>query len=221
MEVLRQGNQEGMLKNNDIFAIFKDSSSNIWIGTSNGTYIFDRKTDKFIPQEYMGQHFVSDIIEDSYGNIWFSTYDQGAFCYNLRTQECVHYNYDSDVAGSICHYKLMCMFVDSQKRIWFASESRGICRFDYSTQKFITYELKDELGSSNIAVYKILEDDNKNLWLSSNLSIIKFNPQNTNIQFFTQDNGLFGKQFNYKSGYKDKSKDVLWKRKRFSVIPSI
>lgn len=92
-----------------------------------------------------------------------------------------------------------------RKRIWFASESRGICRFDYSTQKFITYELKDELGSSNIAVYKILEDDNKNLWLSSNLGIIKFNPQNTNIQFFTQDNGLFGKQFNYKSGYKDKS----------------
>ncbi|OQB31259.1 MAG: Sensor histidine kinase TodS [Bacteroidetes bacterium ADurb.Bin174] len=200
-----KGNQEGMLKNNDIFAIFKDSSSNIWIGTSNGTYIFDRKTDKFIPQEYMGQHFVSDIIEDSYGNIWFSTYDQGAFCYNLRTQECVHYNYDSDVSGSICHYKLTCMFIDSQKRIWFASESRGICRFDYSTQNFITYELKDGLGLSNITVYKILEDDNKNLWLSSNLGIVKFNPQNTNIQFFTQDNGVFGKQFNYKSGHKDKS----------------
>ena len=137
----------------------------------------------------MGQH-LSLISLRILINIWFSTYDQGAFCYNLRTQECVHYNYDSDVAGSICHYKLMCMFVDSQKRIWFASESRGICRFDYSTQKFITYELKDELGSSNIAVYKILEDDNKNLWLSSNLGIIKFNPQNTNIQFFTQDNGL-------------------------------
>lgn len=198
-----RGDQEGMLNNNDIFALFKDSAGRIWIGTSTGAFLFDRRTEKFILQEQIGLHFISDIIEDSSGQIWFSTSDVGVYCFNPRTKECKLYPHDPADPRSICYHKIICMFVDSKKRIWFASESRGICRFDDKTQQFVRYGMKD--GFTNDVIYKILEDNEGNLWLSSNSGLMQFNPETGMVRTFTQSNGLPGNQFNCKSGYKDKT----------------
>lgn len=198
-----KGDEEGMLNNNDIFALFRDSSGRIWVGTSTGSFLFSRNTEKFIFQEQIGWHFISDILEDSSGQIWFATSDAGAFRYNPRTKVCTHFAHDSKNPDSICHYNIVCLFIDSKKRMWFASESRGICMFDEKTQTFISYGLRD--GLTNDVICKILEDNEGNLWLSSNKGLIQFNPETKKSRTFTQSNGLPGNQFNYKSGYKDKT----------------
>lgn len=198
-----KGTQPGMLDNNDIFSLFKDKWNNIWVGTSTGAFLFDRKSEKFIKQDYMQQHFVSDITEDALGQIWFATYINGVYCFNPRTKELKNYNYNPDDPTSICHYKITSMFLDSKNQLWFASESKGICMFDKAKEKFIRYSMKD--GFSNNVIYKILEDNEKNLWLSSNLGLMIFNPETKQVRIFTKNNGLPGNQFNYKSGYKDKT----------------
>lgn len=184
----QKGDQIGTLNNNDIFALFKDSSHRIWVGTSTGAFLYDRKNEKFIFQDQIGLHFISDIIEDSLGQIWFSTSDVGAFRFNPRTKECKLYSYDPSNPHSICYYKITNMFIDSKKRIWFASESRGICTFDEKTKQFVRYGTKD--GFINDVIYKILEDNNGNLWLSSNSGLMRFNPETKAIRSFTQSNGL-------------------------------
>jgi ligand-binding sensor domain-containing protein len=198
-----KGPQPGMLDNNDIFSLYKDKSNNIWVGTSTGAFLFDRKSEQFIKQDYMQQHYVSDITEDELGQIWFATYINGVYCFNPRTKELKNYNYNPDDPTSICHYKITSIFLDSKNRLWFASESKGICMFDKATEKFIRYSMKD--GFSNNVIYKILEDNEMNLWLSSNLGLMRFNPETKQVRIFTKNNGLPGNQFNYKSGYKDKS----------------
>ncbi|MDR1682073.1 MAG: hybrid sensor histidine kinase/response regulator, partial [Candidatus Symbiothrix sp.] len=197
-----QSNREGALNNNDIFAIFKDSSGRIWVGTSSSAYLYDRENDCFILQKEI-QNFVSDIIEDSRGQIWFSTTDIGAVCYNPHTKEWKFYNYRPDDPYSICYHKLTSMYLDSKQQLWFASESKGICRFDAKNQQFTSFGEKD--GFPNGVIYKILEDNNGNLWLSSNQGLIQFHPETEKIRIFTQSNGLPSNQFNYKSGYKDKN----------------
>ena len=197
-----KGNRTGMLDNNDIFALFKDKSNNIWIGTSTGAFLFDREKEHFIKQDYLQQHYVSDIIEDSFGQIWFATYINGVYCFNPRTKEYTNYNYNPSDESSICHYKITSISLDSKDRLWFASESKGICMFDHEKEKFVRYSTKD--GFSNDVIYKIL-DDGDNLWLSSNHGLMRFNPETKKLRVFTQNNGLPGNQFNYKSGYKDMS----------------
>ncbi len=197
----------GSIDNNDIFALFKDRKDNIWVGTSSSAFLFNRKTETFIRLKELNHHFVSDIIEDAQGNIWFATYDSGTYCYNPTTGEYTNYAYDASDPESICHYKITCMLVDSKDRLWFASESRGICMFDEQTRRFVRYGMKD--GFANDAIYKILEDNDGNLWLSSNAGLTQFNPETKNIRLFTQNNGLPSNQFNYKSGYKDK-KGVMY-----------
>ncbi len=202
-----RGQGPGSIDNNDVFALYKDRKGNIWVGTSSSAFLFSRGTDSFIRLKELTHHFVSDIVEDAWGNIWFATYDNGAYCYNPATGEYTNYAYNADDPTTICHYKITCMFVDSKKRLWFASDSRGICMFDHNTHKFIHYGMKD--GFSNDVIYKILGDNDGNLWLSSNSGLIRFNPETKNIRLFTQNNGLPSNQFNYKSGYKDE-KGVIY-----------
>jgi signal transduction histidine kinase/ligand-binding sensor domain-containing protein/DNA-binding response OmpR family regulator len=194
---------EVKLDNNDIFAIFKDSAGRIWIGTSTSAFLYDLQKDNFIEMDFAAQHFISDILEDGAGKIWFSSYDNGVYCYDPLTGECKNYPYDPQNPASISYHKIISMSLDSKKRMWFASESKGICVFDEKTQQFTRYGEND--GFANGVIYKILEDDSGNLWLSSNVGLMRFNPENKNIRIFTQNNGLPCNQFNYKSGYKDKS----------------
>ena len=198
----KKGEKDGMLNNNDIFALYKDTSGCIWVGTSTGLFQYDRVNDSFVLLSDVNNKFVSDIIEDGAGQIWIATYNSGVYCYNPRTKECRNYNHDMNDPQSICYHKITCMYLDMNNRLWFGSESNGICMFDERTGSFVRYGLQD--GFSNNMIYKILEDDSGNLWLSSNSGLMRFDPETKQIRIFTQNNGLPSNQFNYKSGYKDK-----------------
>ena len=51
-------------------------------------------------------------------------------------------------------------------------------------------------------VYQILEDNNKNLWLSTNAGLKRYNLHTKEIKNFTIQDGLKTNQFNYKSSFK-------------------
>lgn len=197
-----KSNRPDMLDNNDVFALYKDRTGKIWIGTSSAAFIYNKEKDQFIKQTQIGQHFISDIIEDKDGRIWFATYDVGVFRYNPRTKECKHYDYSATDDHSICFYKIISIFVDSKNRIWFTGESGGISLYNEQTDNFIRYGFKH--GFASDVIYKILEDKQGNLWLSSNSGLMKFNPENNSISVFNTGNGILSNQFNYKSGFKDK-----------------
>ena len=59
-------------------------------------------------------------------------------------------------------------------------------------------------GLPNNDIYGILEDNHKNLWLSSNKGITKFSLETGESENFTVDHGLVGNQFNFKSYHKTK-----------------
>ncbi len=198
-----KSNRPDMIDNNDVFALYKDKTGKIWVGTSSDAFLFNKETESFIKQTQIGQHFISDIIEDKNGNIWFSTYDTGAFRYNPRTKECKHYDYSPNDNNSICFYKIISIFEDSKKRIWFTGESGGISVYNESSDNFTRFGFKQ--GFSSDVIYKILEDKQGNLWLSSNSGLMKFNPEKKQIRVFNTGDGIISDQFNYKSGFKDKN----------------
>jgi len=191
-----------LLENDDIFALHRDKDGNIWVGTSSGAYLFDRDKEQFIKQKQFLSYFISDIMEDSNGWIWFATYNTGVFRYNPRTKEYRNYTYDTDDPRSICHYKIISIFEDSKGRVWFTGESGGVSYYREGSDDFQCYGIQDGLKSD--VIYKMLEDDKGNLWMSSNSGLMQFNPESKEIRSFNTGNGLLCDQFNYKSGYKDK-----------------
>ncbi len=51
----------------------------------------------------------------------------------------------------------------------------------------------------------MLEDNNGLLWLTTNKGLVSFHAETGTKHLYTTANGLLSNQFNYQSGYKDKT----------------
>lgn len=78
-------NQQDGLSDNDVFKVAQDSKNRIWFFTSNGTLsyylngkIFNPKNDRNL-KRLITTSFFDGFIEDSQGNLWFSTRGDGVY----------------------------------------------------------------------------------------------------------------------------------------------
>lgn len=124
--------------------------------------------------------FVTDIMEDSRGNLWISTWSSGVCLYNSRS----FVNYDEK--SKTVHNYIWSIFEDSKGNIWFGSDGQGVTKYD--GDYFTDYTEKDGLSGS--VIYKIVEDERQNLWFATENGLTKYDGEN----FFTYrtENGLSG-----------------------------
>lgn len=190
-------NHPESLVNNFVFALYSDPDDVLWVGTMDGIDCFDKKQNRIIhfKPEVFGTRHIYDIFQDRQDNYWFCTYTTGLYCYNKQTDKIIRYQKDSTENLNSNSFISHC--IDSRGKIWFGTRDGGLALFDPATAKFKTYDMKDGLPNNDI--YGILEDDQHNLWLSSNKGISKFNYLTGAIRNFTVDHGLVGNQFNFKS----------------------
>lgn len=194
-------NQPGALTTNEIFAIHTDQTGKTWIGTPSEIFTFCPQTESFSLFKPIQGISVSDIEEDTEGNIWFASYNKGIFRYNPYTGSVTNFRYDSKNSQSLCYDRITGIFQDSKNRIWFSSEDGGFCLFNKEKENFSRITTQQGLPSN--VIYKILEDDNHYLWLSTNNGLAKFNPETMKVEnLYNLGSGLQTKQFNYNSGVK-------------------
>jgi signal transduction histidine kinase/ligand-binding sensor domain-containing protein/AraC-like DNA-binding protein len=70
-------NQNTLIPKTVAYTVFEDKSGKIWIGTSEGLYLFD-KTDEslksYSPKDGLPNNMICGILEDENNDIWVSTY---------------------------------------------------------------------------------------------------------------------------------------------------
>lgn len=194
----------GTLSDNNIRKIYRTRNGDIYIGTAWGINKYNRETADFSSVSQIGNNAnVSDILEDKRGFIWFTTSNAGVFRYNPENNGWRHFNYSSNNPGSLPTGKLTTIFEDSNGDLWFGTEGRGICRFNRSNgNSFTLFDTDGELLPSQV-IYRIEEDEQHNLWLSSNSGLICVNPlTNEVVGHYTREDGLQSNQFNYSASLK-------------------
>ena len=191
------------LNANNIFSIYKSSTGELWIGTTSGLMRYNRKTDDFTRIPEMNKIFVYNILEDCHGKLWLATYSDGVFCYDLPQDKWKQYTRNPDNPNSLPYNKVISIFEDSRKQLWFMTQGAGFCRFRPETDDFIRYDMSQ--GFPGNTVYKMLEDNNGLLWLTTNKGLVSFHAETGTKHLYTTANGLLSNQFNYQSGYKDKT----------------
>jgi signal transduction histidine kinase/ligand-binding sensor domain-containing protein/DNA-binding response OmpR family regulator len=182
-----------------VFAIYKDSHGDIWLGTSNGLCRYNRLEDNFVRVSDVPV-FVFDIQEDAYGSLWVASYFNGAYRYEYASKKWRNYTHNPYDEKSITFDKLTDVYFDGKGRLWFATEGRGICKYNYKTDDFTTID--ENSGLPNSLIYSILDDKYDNLWLSGNRGITRLDLTTMKRQTYTREDGLQGNEFNYRSGYK-------------------
>ncbi|WP_303206990.1 hybrid sensor histidine kinase/response regulator [Bacteroides oleiciplenus] len=199
----KKDNDYTTIQNNHILAIYTDRNGITWIGSSSDIYTYVPEIDGVKKFEKIKQSFTSDILEDHNGNIWFSTYNRGVIRYNPYTDTIKEFTYDEKDPHSICYDRITGIFQDSKLRLWFSSEDGGFCLYHPKDETFTRITMKEGLPSN--VVYKILEDNDQQLWLSTLDGIVHFDPETMSVKKqYDLSNGLENEQFNYNSGIKGK-----------------
>ena len=196
------------ISDNSIFAIYKDHSQRIWIGTLYGLCYYNPASGDFTRVSSLGNIFVNDILQTKDGLIWVGTLGGGLYRFNPDSNEWKIFKNDSEDLTSLSHNKVISLFEDSKSTLWVTTEGGGVCKYNKDKANFTSYTTSN--GLPNNVVYSIVEDNNSNLWMTTNLGIACMSMIDYTIKQYTKSDGLLSNQFNYKSGIKDASGNIYF-----------
>ncbi len=185
------------LSDNRVWAIKRDGDGGIWVGTSAGLDRLDPETGVFRHYPQLSQDKQVNWIEiDSENNLWMGTIDD-VVIYDLDTENITRFDEHS-----------RWFLEDSEKRYWIATIDRGIALYS-KTQGARRY-LTEREGLANNQALSILEDNKKNLWISTSRGLSKYNPSTDQFRNFTSNDGLRNDQFTYGAAYKARSGELIF-----------
>lgn len=180
--------------NMEVLSIFEDRRGLFWIGTTQGTKVFnnteaglEERQDYLMDSEAMN-YTAYRFFEDDKQRFWMTT-SEGVYL----LQQGRFKKITDEVAN--------CFWQDSRSDIWLGMRKTGLAKFNEEAQKLERFNQQELIGNRNIL--GILEDGSGSLWLSTDNGLLKFNPGLAQVQVYTVSDGLAGKAFNYNSFLKD------------------
>ena len=213
---LVQGITAGDLNSNEIYCLAQLRNGNIMVGTNGGGINILNKdyrvisrytpqptdqTDVLLP--FNG--FIRDMKEDKDGNIWIATHGGGLGLLDVSTNRFTNFNTNN---SKLPNDKVQCLLEDGQGFIWAGTFGGGIARINKSSKQFDLFSEKDGLQNSN--VYKILEDESKLIWVSTNKGISSIDVNSNRINNFNYHNGLQHNNFVRGSGLRLSDGELLF-----------
>ncbi|WGQ10118.1 two-component regulator propeller domain-containing protein [Pedobacter gandavensis] len=206
------------LSDDRVWDILEDRSGNLWVATlSGGLNLLDRSTGKFShfragAKNGIHSDFLSCLIEDKKGNLWIGSSDgidqlkpDGSF---------VHHKHEDNNVNSLINNIVYDLMEDSYGFIWAATRD-GLSRLDPARKAFRNFDTKDGLGEK--ATLKIVEDNQRNLWVSTanglfNVVVKPLAKRDFSYTFHKYDehDGLQGSAFNANAGYKTSTGDLAF-----------
>lgn len=182
----------------EIASIFEDSFGRFWVGASDGLNELNPNTGKFARKKINGlSDAVFCIFEDSRRRLFVAT-SSGLYILDSK----------SDHFKSLLDGTIRCITEDKKGTIWLGTLYGGIYKLDASNRKIGELSMKDGLPSNNIV--GILEDDNRNFWISTDNGLCKFNADKKSFKTYNIKDGLPGNEFNYKSLLKDSNGEFFF-----------
>lgn len=208
---------DNSLPSNYVTALEEDDAGRLWIGTYNsGTKmnsvcyydlrqkIMKRIKGKTGDPSYLNSSNISQI-ENAGGNLWIGSWDDGLYRLRLSLNEpsqntFINYSENANGSHKISHDVVSCVRPAKDGRVWFGTVSGGINVLDTKTDSVQWYTTKEGLASNFI--YRIEEDDQGILWISTDNGISRFDPATNSFINYDKSAGLPATNFAFLSSAK-------------------
>ncbi|RXK61576.1 hybrid sensor histidine kinase/response regulator [Lacibacter luteus] len=215
-EQLLQGEKITDINSNYIYSIKEDRKGNRWVGTNgNGILILDNNnkvTARLTPNPTLANEiklpingYIRDLVEAKNGDIWIATHGGGIAIYNPASGKFTIYTTQN---SKLPNDKVLTLLEDRYGNIWAGTFGGGLALFDRKTNQFITYSEKEGLTNNN--VYKIIEDNDGLLWISTNKGLSSFDTQSKKINNYNYHNGIQHNTFILGSGLRLRNGDLFF-----------
>ena len=199
----------GSITGDKVYNLLYDSNKNLWVISSINNDMATLSLDvlphnkneftRFNKQVYFG------LVEDKFGNICIGGI-RGFWIYTPKD------SMFSFVANEDMIRTVNTLSIDSENKLWIGS-SNGLVRYDFEDESFIHFS--ESTGYPIAEVFGILEDDRKNLWVSTIAGLLKLNnvvsdTSNIQVRIYDQYDGMQSKQFNFNAYYKCRSGEMIF-----------
>ncbi|MDN3620440.1 two-component regulator propeller domain-containing protein [Polaribacter undariae] len=206
-------------KANTVRSFSEDSKGTIWIATFfEGLHSYTPTTNtftKFNSKEFVAHQSLCNklmvVFVDAEDAIWVGTAD-GLFritrlendtfnVVSLKTRMQKEYGHLSDVSHILSIYE------SSKNEIWIGTRGAGLCRYNKKEDTYTWYNKSKGFEEENIAA--IIEDNDKNIWVSGNSGLTKIDIEEEKFTNYTSNDGLLSNDFNFGAVLKDE-KGILY-----------
>jgi ligand-binding sensor domain-containing protein/serine phosphatase RsbU (regulator of sigma subunit) len=131
------------LADDKVYSVYRDSKSNLWIGTFSGLNKLDEKTGKFThfknnpgDPNSISDNWVWPVHEDSRGNLWIGTVRGGLNKFDPLTETFTNYKTDTDNPKSINDNFIFSIYEDRSGIIWVGTNTGGVNYFNSASNVF-------------------------------------------------------------------------------------
>lgn len=179
-----------LLTTNSITCLVDDNNNNLWIGTSEGLNVMDKRTGEIkkykVPS--ISNNVVSALCVTRDNTLWVGT--DGGLCRYVPEKDSFVVCGDEFGDGRLRYATIKSLLEDSDGDLWIGTWAQGLFRYSPSTDKVVVYPKINEQYSSHV----IYEDSNKDIWVGSwGYGLFKLrNPkdmENVSYQSFLHENG--------------------------------
>lgn len=176
-----------LVEDNKCFVLYAADSGYLYVGTTLGLMKYNKDTDSFVSIPEFEGKFITGIDEDSRGYMWVSTYADGVYYFDPSGAEPLAcYQYPDGLPTN----KLSGIFVDGRDRVWAVGFSFGFFRYDRSKDAFMHFSRKNIQDLPTDVFFSAMDDRDGNLWLSSDVGMVRFNPENNEVASYTESSGI-------------------------------
>jgi len=221
MKVFRQTENTESLSDNNIFSITTDRKDRLWVATfgggvnvrikQNGRDIF-RKF--FYDDEYY--RYTRHLCLDSRGKMWVGTsngvlrFYPDSLLINKKAFE--YFKFDNMDESSLTNPEVRYIFEDSKNNIWMATSGGGLNLFTgISKEGKATFKsYRNQLGIASDNIMAMLEDNEGNLWVSTETGIHKFNQQSGIFQYYKFSNDFSANIYSETTAIKSRDGRLIW-----------
>ena len=140
--------------------------------------------------------------------LWLGTLGGGINKFEEEKGQFVHYKSDPSNQNSLSSDSVVSIHEDKTGAFWIATNGGGLVKFDPANETFTNYKESDGLPSN--VIYGILEDEEKNLWLSTTRGLSRFNPRTEKFKNYDVSDGLQSNEFNGGAYYKSRNGEMFF-----------
>ncbi|WP_447642570.1 MULTISPECIES: two-component regulator propeller domain-containing protein [Chitinophagaceae] len=189
------GNGPNDLKSNFVYHLCKTSRNEIWLGTSSGVYVYNRKKNNFTSIDCLKNgSYYGTLFEAADSTIWLGDYYGKISFYNPDKKiygDLRLFRQSQDILSS----KSLNYLTQSKDKLLWIATSDGLYSVDLTTKAVRSYSVANGLPS-NLA-YTVTEDLQNRLWITTSKGLAMMDQHHNIVRTFTHSDGLLSDQFNF------------------------
>lgn len=170
---------------NIIIYVYEAADGLLWMGTANGLYSFDRKTNQFTYKQYAPidplkprSDYFNKIVPDGNRGFWLSAWGGGISYYDVSSAQFKTFKYQERDLHSTMGNIVYDLLEKNDQEFWVATGDRGLGVFNKTTGQFRFAESIPTTADEPlpVGISQILPTADSVMFFVNNSGLLKYNP---------------------------------------------